>query len=217
MKKQKFEIQNEDTNIVIFGLSGSGKTSISELLAQKLNKKLIHPSVVLKQMIVSTDETSDSKDENFWNTEEGKKVFLERLKLPRNHIPDFKCDEILRDELAHTNCIMGSWSMPWLVSSDSTFKVLITCSESIRTNRVSKRSALSKLQAKKLVKMKDYETRDLYLKHKKFDIFNDYDVFHYRINVEKLSLDKITEKIIDRYYDFSWKKNKEQEEAWIKV
>ena len=79
----------------------------------------------------------------------------------------------------------------------SIFFVLLKSKKKIRIERVAKRSNISKYRAKQVITMKDNETKNLYLKHKRFDIKKDHKVFNLIIRTDNLSPKQIIERILE--------------------
>lgn len=175
--------------IIIFGFSGSGKSTIANLLGKELNLRVIHPSGILRDLI-NGKEPNISKSKHgrgFWESSKGIQMFKSRL---NSDSPiDFVCDQILLKEFNKGNVVIDSWSLPWLTSKG--IKIYLRANLKTRVARVSQRSRVSLLQAKKVVRMKDTNTRKLYLDHKGFDIKNDLNVFDLVINTDRLSKNEV--------------------------
>lgn len=183
------------TNIIIFGFSGSGKSTIAELLGKKLGLSVVHPSSILKELLQGeVPNLNYSKaGTGFWESDIGIQLFKDRLKGKQSL--DFVCDQILLEELEKGNIVMDSWTMPWI--AESGFKIYLKSKKKIRIERVAKRSNISKYRAKQVITMKDNETRNLYLKHKGFDIKKDHKVFNLIIRTDNLAPKQIIERILE--------------------
>lgn len=195
-KFQSFYLSNfMKINIIIFGFSGSGKSTIAKLLGKELGMRVIHPSSILKELIQGeTLGLNNSKaGTGFWESDEGIQLFKNRLE--EKQPIDFVCDDILLKELEEGNIVMDSWTMPWIAKSG--LKVYLKANKKIRINRVAKRSNISKHLANQVITMKDNETRNLYIKHKGFDIKKDLHVFDLIINTDNSSPKEIGVKILE--------------------
>jgi cytidylate kinase len=163
------------TTIILFGFSGSGKSTIANMLGKELSLRVVHPSSVLKDLIKGNiPNINNSKEgKGFWESSDGIRMFKDRLKHAKPI--DLVCDKLLLKEIYKGNLVMDSWSIPWL--TDRGIKIYLKTTNTVRTARVSQRSPISTSQAKKTVTMKDNGTRNLYLEHRGFDIKKDHQVF----------------------------------------
>ena len=63
-------MQSKKSVIIIFGFSGSGKSTVAELLAQKLGLRVVHPSSILRNILEGKkiNLTKTQKGIGFWET-----------------------------------------------------------------------------------------------------------------------------------------------------
>lgn len=183
------------STIIIFGFSGSGKSTIAELLGDKLLLSVVHPSSILKELLqgVQPDLTYSTAGTGFWESDEGVDLFKKRL--CEGQPMDFVCDQLLLQILENGNIVMDSWSMPWIAKNS--FKIYLKATKKNRVDRVAKRSGVSKKRAHQVITMKDSETRNLYLNHKGFDIKKDVGVFDLIIKTDNLSSEEVLAKILE--------------------
>lgn len=183
------------TTIILFGFSGSGKSTIANDLGKRLSLRVIHPSSILIDLLKGDlPNIGDSKEgKGFWESTEGIELFKGRL--TDTQPIDLHCDTLLLKEIEKGNVVMDSWSVPWF--TDCGIKIYLRAARKTRIGRVAKRSGVSKKVAEKTIHMKDNETRNLYLKHRGFDIKKDHDVFDVVIDTDYLSPNEIIQKILD--------------------
>lgn len=189
-----FYTHMKHTTILISGLSGAGKSTIATMLGEKLWLRVIHPSSILKSLLLheTPDMHSSASGTGFWESPEGIQLFKDRL---QEEMPmDLVCDDILRIELDKGHIVMDSWSMPWLYTKS--YKIYLHADLETRIERVALRSNVSIKAAKEAILMKDTETRKLYMKHKNFDIQQDLEVFNLVIDTTNLSKKAVLESII---------------------
>jgi len=155
--------------ICISGLTGSGKTTIAEILSKKLHYPLISSSYknLTKDIVKFTQENV--------NNEKLAKEF------------DKKIIQLAKKE---KNCIITTWLGPWFIKNS--FKVWLYASEEERIKRVAKREKLSLKKAKEYVEKKDNSTIKHFMKVYGINILKHED-FDLIINTESFSKNKIAE------------------------
>ncbi len=188
------KIKKQKIGIIIFGFSGSGKSSIAKMLAKKLDLRVIHPSGILRDLINNkTPRIDGSKSgHGFWERATGIKLFKDRLKA-KTPI-DFSCDKILLREFEKGGTVIDSWSLPWLTNTG--IKIYLKASLKKRIERVARRSKVKLDTARKTVLLKDNATRSLYLRHHNFDIAKDTKVFQLIIYTDKLTKEEVFTKAL---------------------
>ncbi len=179
--------------IIIFGFSGSGKSTIADMIAKKYGLRVIHPSGILRTLLQHKKIKKTEAGKGFWESQAGVKLFKKRLK--EKEPMDIVADKILLKELSKGNLVMDSWNMPWL--SDKGLKIYLKTSLSIRAQRVAKRSGLVYKKALAIVKMKDEETRKLFKRVYGFDIKKDFNIFHKIISTDKLNPGQVLKVVED--------------------
>ncbi len=181
--------------LIIFGFSGSGKSTMVNLIGKKFGLRVIHPSGILRKLLekkpINLKETQYNK--GFWESKKGIKLFKERLKEEKPL--DILSDKILLKEIAKGNVAIDSWSLPWL--TDKGIRIYLKTNLGVRAKRVAKRSKISYERALKTIKMKDEETRKLFERVYGFDIKKEHSVFNYIINTNKLEKKQVFNQICD--------------------
>ncbi|MCX6795494.1 MAG: cytidylate kinase family protein [Candidatus Falkowbacteria bacterium] len=180
--------------IIIFGFSGSGKTTMAKRLSKNLKLRLIHPSGILRAICLGGDWKKYQKLSNrgFWENEVGRKILQARL--AKDTPPDKLCDEIILKEARKSDVVIDSWSLPWIFQGG--LKIYLRASLKTRANRVARRSNEEYQKTRRLVWQKDRDTRFLYQRISGFDIAKDHEVFDLIINTENLSKEEVEEKIL---------------------
>ncbi len=187
-------MQKKQPVIIIFGFAGAGKSTVAELVANKLHLRVIHPSSIMRSLLerkkVSLRLTK--KGSGFWETARGITLLKKRLKDKRP--ADMISDQYLLREIDKGNLVMDSWSMPWL--SPHGLKVCLRAPLALRAKRVALRSGIDLKEARKNIRMKDSDTRMLFKRIYGFDIARDHNVFTKRINIGSKTADEIADIII---------------------
>ena len=149
--------------IAICGLTGSGKNTLGELLANELGYKLVCPTfkdLAAKEGISLMDfQKKAAKDPNI----------------------DKKFDQLLREQ-ADEDCVITTWLGPWIVDAD--LKIKLFTPDEIRAKRVAKRDGVSEKDALLAMKTRDEQNHTRYMKLYKIDIYSD-DIFDIKLNSGK--------------------------------
>ncbi len=183
--------------IIIFGFSGAGKSTLADRLGKRLRLRVVHPSSILRELLQKkTVQIQKSRaGKGFWESAAGVRLFKDRLKEKRPM--DMVSDRILLRELAKGEIVMDSWTMPWL--SRHGFKIYLRTSSEARAHRVAKRSRLTLAQAKRIVRMKDEQTRKLNVRLYGFDIKKDIGVFDLIVDTDDMTAAKVLRVVDDAY------------------
>lgn len=180
--------------IILFGFSGSGKSTMANLLGRRLGLRVVHPSGVLRALMLGKkpDAATAKMNRGFWEGEKGFAMLKGRLK---DDVPmDVVSDRILLKEIAKGSVIMDSWSMPWL--SPRGMKIYLKAPFDVRASRVARRSRLSEADARRIVRAKDTDTRRLFQRVYGFDIVRDQDVFDAVIDTTDLMKPRVLARLI---------------------
>ena len=181
--------------IIIFGFSGSGKSTIADMVGKRYGLRVIHPSSILRNLLEnkSFDLDKTKAGKGFWESKKGMQLFKDRLKDEKPM--DMVSDKILLKELSRGNVVIDSWSMPWLYKEG--IKIYLQGTLSERAERVSKRSKINIKQATDAIRIKDSETRKMFKRIYGFDMSKDLDVFDLTINTTPLNQDQVFNKVAD--------------------
>lgn len=185
----------KDDVIILFGFSGSGKSTIANLVGEKYGLRIVHPSGILRDLYEgkTVDIGNTRHNTGFWESEEGVRLFKSRL--DEEEPLDVVSDRILIEEVRKGNVIIDSWSLPWL--TDKGRKIYLQTDLEVRAHRVAKRSGISYERALDVVAMKDEETRNLFKRLYGFDIKQDHDVFDHVLNTNELTRDEVFRSVCD--------------------
>jgi len=173
------------SEIILFGFSGSGKSTVANLVGARYGLRVVHPSGILRDLYEGKEVDIDNTRYNtgFWESEKGVRLFKSRL--DEEEPLDVVSDRILLKEMKRGKLVVDSWSLPWL--TDRGLKIYLQAGLKVRAQRVAKRSKISYKIAMNIVAMKDEETRKLFRRLYGFDIKKEYNVFDYIINTNNLN------------------------------
>ncbi len=139
--------------ISISGLSGSGKNSVGELVAKKLNLRTI----------------------SFTFKSEAKKKGVSLMDFQKEAGKDKKIDMDFDKEIVKSakkgKCVVTTWLGPWMVKG-ADLKVWLRASPEERARRISKRDKMTRKNALEHVKKRDEDNRKRYKKLYDIDIFS---------------------------------------------
>jgi len=184
--------------VFICGLTGTGKSTISKAIASALNYEYLQSSAMFREFA-----GLDKKKKGFWTHKEGQEFTEKRL----NSDIDEKFDKYLLDIVdKKEDFVIESWTMPWLYP-EKAIRIYLKAPFSVRVNRVMFRDKLNQEEAKVAVKLKDSETRKIYLQKYLFDITKDLDNFDFVLNTQYFDARTIVlyvldfVKMVEKYYN----------------
>ncbi len=165
--------------IAISGLTGVGKTTVAEIVAEKLNVAHITFSMkfMAEKMNISLIELQDlaTKDHNI----------------------DKKFDEIQLKEMERVkDFVISTWLGPWLAKPE--LSVWLKTDNLIRFERISKRENMSLQKAKEYVLRKDEQNMDRYMTIYNIDI-TDHSMFDLELDTTELTPEQVADIIIKEY------------------
>ena len=188
-------MNKKDRVIIVSGLAGSGKSTLSQQIAKKFGMKCIHASGILRELMEKhVDEITEGAGKNtgWWESSEGRK-FLE------NRTKDGKFDRMLDKKLLeiieHGNVVLDSWTMPWL--SKKGFKIWLNASVEVRAKRVSGRDAKSIEDVEDSIRERDEKTANIYKELYGFDLGKDFSPFDFVLDTESMKRQDVFEKALE--------------------
>lgn len=148
--------------ICVSGLAGSGKNTVGEIVAKKLN----------------LDEVKLSfKDE-------AKREDVDLMTVQREATKDESYDRELDREIVRRakkgNCVVMTWLGPWIVKN-ADLRIWLNVSEKERAKRVAKRDRMSLKRALEHIRKRDENNRRRYRRYYGIDIM-DHSLFDLEIN-----------------------------------
>lgn len=182
--------------IIIFGFSGAGKSTLADSLGKEYGLRVIHPSSIIRDLKRGEcpDIEGSTKNNGFWESEKGVKMFKSRLE--EEEPVDVKVDQILLREVERGEVVIDSWNLPWM--TDSGIKISLKADLEVRAQRVADRGDITYGRAKKIVSIKDKETKKLFKRIYGFEIREEDSVFDLIID----TCDKNTEKVFEKAHNY---------------
>ena len=163
--------------ITIAGLSGSGKNTIGEIVARKLNLRLVDPT--FKTL-----------------AEEHRMDLMEfHRKAEKEHMIDKIFDAALIKEVERGPCVVTTWLGPWMILR-SDLRVWISASQHSRAERIAGRDGMTQEQSLAHLAERDASNRTRYLDVYRIDIY-DHSDFDLVINSEKFRPEQAADIIIE--------------------
>lgn len=180
--------------IIIFGFSGSGKSTISNMIGKKLGLRIVHSSGILRDLYEDKklDLSKTRYAKGFWETKKGVLFLKNRLKEKKPL--DIVLDKILIRELNKNNIVVDCWSMPWLYKGG--IKIYLETSLSVRSERVAWRGRINSGEARKMITAKDNDTVRLIKRLYNIDIKKETNVFDFVVNTNTLNKKEVADSII---------------------
>jgi len=187
--------------IIVSGFAGSGKSTLTEELAEHFKLEFIHASDLLHKLrkgdVSEFDVEHTHAGSGYWESPEGHKFLHEREK---DDSMDRKLDELLLKIADKGNVVLDSWTMPWLCKKG--FKIWLNTDSKVRANRVAERDKLDELEVYEKIIERDKITATIYEKLYGFEMKADESIFDFiidnskmeKIEVFNLAKEKINEK-----------------------
>ncbi|MEM4598926.1 MAG: cytidylate kinase family protein [Candidatus Diapherotrites archaeon] len=179
--------------ILISGTPGSGKSTLTERLAEEFKLKKVFASGIMKQ--IKEEEAIDiekaSKGTGFWESDEGKKLVKERQK---NFYYDIELDKrLLSIAKKEKRAIFDSRMMAWLYKGKDAFRIWIDASPPIRASRIAKRDRKKISEVVEAMEKRLKADAKIYKKLYNVDIINDRSPFDLVIKTDNLNADDVFE------------------------
>ncbi len=169
--------QGKELRVAISGKSGCGNTTVSTLLSQKLNVKLIN--YTFRQLAAEKNMTLAEVIEKAHNDD-----FYDKY-------VDTHQVELAREE----SCVLGSRLAIWMLK-EADFKVYLYASDETRAGRVFNREGGDLQQIKDFTAMRDREDTGRYMEFYGIDN-NKYDFVDLFIDTGKYNPEQIVELILE--------------------
>ena len=157
--------------ICVAGMSGCGKSTAAKRLATRYGLRYFSGGDMLKALAVETGYKPCGR--GWWETEEGRSFLQQRSK---DHKFDKRVDEELMNWARRGNVVLDSWTMPWLLK-EGAFKVWLEVSPDERARRLARRNRISVEEARRVLEVKDGETRGIYKRLYGFGLGADFSPF----------------------------------------
>ncbi|MBI5871532.1 AAA family ATPase [archaeon] len=171
-------------NVLICGLSGSGKSTQVKLLAKKFKLKPLFTSRLFREM-----QNQDTKTKGWWE-KQGMKFTQQRL---NNLNADKAFDRKLLEMTKKCGFVMDSWTMPWLMEKKKFIAAWLKASLETRAKRVAKRNKQSIQEAIEKIKQKEELSKRIYYQAYGIKIGEDLKPFDLVLNTESLNEKKVFE------------------------
>ena len=182
------ERRREKVVICICGMTGCGKSTVAERLAEKYGLRYISGGDALKDLAAEAGYEVDGR--GWWESDEGMRFFEERMADPEF---DRMADHKLLEQARAGGVILDSWTMPWLF--DGGFKIWLEASEAARASRLAGRDGMLVEDALKVLREKDERTRSIYEKLYGFRLGEDFSPFDMILDVSLLDADEVFETV----------------------
>lgn len=165
--------------IAISGFAGSGKNTVSRLVAKRLGWRVVEPTfkTLAEREGISLMEFQERAHSDF--------------------DIDKKFDEALQDEAKCGNCVIATWLGPWMAPGKP-FRVWLDVSQQIRAKRLRGRDGKSEEESLEHLKERDADNISRYKKVYGIDISN-HSGFDLIVDAGSKSPDEISDAIIEAF------------------
>lgn len=178
--------------IILSGLPAAGKTTVAEIISNKLGFKVTGGGDILKEM--ATDRGYKVTGMDWWDTPDGVKFLREREGNPEF---DKEADKRLAEKIALGNIVVTSYTAPWI--TDDGFKVWLEGSVQHRTERMAKRDGTKFGDMSQVIKIRDAENKRLYKSLYNIDFGVDKTPFDLIVDTNNITAEKVADIIIKKY------------------
>lgn len=167
------------TIIAISGFAGSGKNTVSRIVANKLSWRVVEP----------TFKTLAER--------EGISLMEFQKRAHSDFEIDKKFDEALVEQSREGNCVIATWLGPWMAPGKP-FRVWLDAPQDIRSKRVGGREGEDDATALEHIKKRDADNLERYKKVYGIDI-SEHDGFDLVLDASKKTPNELAEEIILAY------------------
>ena len=172
--------------ICVSGMAGTGKSTLSQKLAEKYNLKCYSGGDALKELAKA--EGYDVSRQGWWESPEGLNFLKERVIDPKF---DKAVDAKLLEYAQQGNVLLDSWTMPWLLKEG--FKIWLIASIEKRATRVAERDKITVNEAFKVLEEKEAMTKAIYKKLYGFALGEDFAPFDLVLDTDNLNAEEVFE------------------------
>jgi cytidylate kinase len=173
------------TTLLVAGLTGSGKTSATKLVAERLGYQWLSGSD-LRRRFFGLD-ASDVGASRLSQALSQANVRLEHARL-RSAVGESNFDaELLRLATSLDNAVFDVWFLPWLVVDHAVATALLRASPSTRAQRVADMMDIPAADAAAIISEKDDRARQYARKQYDIDIDYDHTVFDVVLDTDDLT------------------------------
>jgi cytidylate kinase len=162
--------------ICVSGLAGSGKNTVGEIVAKKLN---------LDEVKLSFKD--EAKRENV-------DLMTVQKEATKNESYDRELDREIVKRARKGNCVVMTWLGPWIVKN-ADLRVWLNVGEKERAKRVARRDRMSLKKALEHIRRRDENNRRRYRRYYGIDIM-DHSIFDLEINSDVFNPQQIAGIII---------------------
>jgi cytidylate kinase len=173
------DINKEGLTITVSGLSGTGKTTIAEAIANEFN--LRHVSV----------------GEIFRELANKRGIKLEELPKLREHEIDYEADKETLKLARQGGVVLNGRLTGWVAGANADVRILVTCDLAVRAKRVAKRDNKSIEAAKRDVEARDNADNQLYREIYGVEVEH-YTVYDFVLDNSRLKIPEAQKMTIDK-------------------
>ena len=177
-------VTNKKIVLCISGMAGTGKSTLSQKIAQNYNLKCYSGGDALKELAKEAGYTIS--DQGWWESPVGLSFLKIRVNDPKF---DLEVDNKLLSYAQQGNVLLDSWTMPWLLKDG--FKIWLMASMDKRAARVAERDQISIPEAYKVLEEKEAQTKAIYEKLYGFNLGEDYSPFNFVLDTDNLNADEV--------------------------
>jgi cytidylate kinase len=183
------------TSLLVAGLTGSGKTSTTKLVADRLGYRWISGSDARRRFFGLED------------AERGVSRLSQALSAPNLHLESVRMSsvtgesdfdaELLRLVRSMPDSVFDAWFLPWLIGDYPVVRALLRASPETRAHRIAHMMSISRAEAAAIISEKDARARLYALKQYGVDIERDCAPFCTVLETDNLATPEVVNQLAD--------------------
>jgi cytidylate kinase len=183
LKKFEKPVKKRGLTITVSGFSGSGKSTVAEVIAKAFKLKIFNAGDVLRRFASQ------------------KKISLSDASKIRPKEIDYQMDRMLLESAMKGGYVLVGRLSAWVAGDFADCKIFVNCQKKIRAKRVAKRDKMTLREALTKITQRDEYDQKQYKKLYNLDLKNR-KIFDLTINNNRSGLQRLKKEIVKKVKQF---------------